>query len=411
MAGGFRLRRRHLLAALAGSALAGPAALAATRTTPTLAGDFDLAYRELASRYAYPDASRAALRIARDAWRPRAAKAKTPEELAVALAGLVAGLRDEHVTLDARGEHPQRRVPSETDIWATWREGAAYVEAVRVSGEADLAGLRPGHVVRNIQGVAIDRAVARFAGADRSPAARDWALRKLLAGPWAGTFRLDVTGEDGQRRLEIERRVPAPANTPPMAGRRIGEKRDLGYLRIRNALDDPGLVSDVDAALANVREMRALILDLRDLSGPGSHEVTRALLGRFIDREAPWQVRVDHRGAKAADAVAPRGPRLPMPIVALVDRWTAGEGEALAGGLAATAGARLIGTPMAGLRGELAEVKLPASGVMLRFPAQKVLMPDGTPREKLLPAIAVDLAAPSGGPGDPILYQALKALS
>jgi hypothetical protein len=35
---------------------------------------------------------------------------------------------------------------------------------------------------------------------------------------------------------------------------------------------------------------------------------------------------------------------------------------------------------------------------------------DGTPREALRPSVEVDLAAPSGGPGDPILYQALKLL-
>ena len=38
------------------------------------------------------------------------------------------------------------------------------------------------------------------------------------------------------------------------------------------------------------------------------------------------------------------------------------------------------------------------------------MLPDGTPRESLQPDIAVDLAAPKGGPGDPILYQALKLL-
>jgi hypothetical protein len=37
-----------------------------------------------------------------------------------------------------------------------------------------------------------------------------------------------------------------------------------------------------------------------------------------------------------------------------------------------------------------------------------LLAASGAPREALKPALAVDLAAPSGGPGDPILYQALK---
>lgn len=94
----------------------------------------------------------------------------------------------------------------------------------------------------------------------------------------------------------------------------------------------------------------------------------------------------------------------------LVDRWTAGEGEALAAGLQAVARARLVGTRTAGLRGELREVRLPHSGIVARFPAEKALSPDGRPRETLTPEVLVDLAAPRGGPGDPILYQALKLL-
>jgi carboxyl-terminal processing protease len=98
------------------------------------------------------------------------------------------------------------------------------------------------------------------------------------------------------------------------------------------------------------------------------------------------------------------------PVVVLVDRWTAGEGEALAAGLRAVAGARLVGTRMAGLRGELREVRLPASGIVLRHPAQKTFSVEGTPRESMRPDVLVDLAAPQGGPGDPILYQGLRLL-
>jgi carboxyl-terminal processing protease len=63
---------------------------------------------------------------------------------------------------------------------------------------------------------------------------------------------------------------------------------------------------------------------------------------------------------------------------------------------------------MAGLRGELREVELPASGLTVRFPGERAFTVDGRPREALPPSVPVNLAAPSGGPGDPILYQALK---
>jgi carboxyl-terminal processing protease len=121
-------------------------------------------------------------------------------------------------------------------------------------------------------------------------------------------------------------------------------------------------------------------------------------------------MRETRAGARSTDSVAPRSPAYRAPLVVLVDRWTAGEGEALAMGLAAAAKARLIGTSMAGLRGEAAESRLPHSGIVVRFPAQKTFHPDGTPRELWKPSVPVDLAAPQGGPGDPILYQALKLL-
>ena len=65
---------------------------------------------------------------------------------------------------------------------------------------------------------------------------------------------------------------------------------------------------------------------------------------------------------------------------------------------------------MAGLRGELRELRLAHSGILVRYPAQRTFHVDGTPRESVRPDVFVDLAAPQGGPGDPILYQALKLL-
>ena len=170
-----------------------------------------------------------------------------------------------------------------------------------------------------------------------------------------------------------------------------------------------------DAALQQLRLTRGLILDLRETHSGGSHEVARALLGRFVSAESPWIVRIP-RGAGAAaampaESVAPRGPfAYGGRLVVLVDRWTAAEGESLAVGLEAAARATLVGTPMAGLRGDARALRLPDSGIVLRFPAARVLHPNGTPRESVRPAVAVDIVSPSGGPGDPILYQALKLL-
>jgi hypothetical protein len=142
---------------------------------------------------------------------------------------------------------------------------------------------------------------------------------------------------------------------------------------------DPRLASQVDGALGYLNDVRALILDLRETQAGGRHDVAEALATRLA-------------------AAAPR-----TKLAVLVDPWTAGEGEALAGALQGSAGAALIGTRTAGLHADLKEARLPHSGIAVRFPVRR--------GEALRPDLKVDLAAPSGGPGDPILYQALKSLA
>ena len=405
------IARLALGLALALPLAAWPAPAPRAESAAAFVEDFDLAWRTLDARYAYLGTQRASWRRAREAWRPRARRARSAAELATALEGAIAQLHDDHVSLAPRAATAPRRVPADTDIWAAWHDGRARIEAVRIFGDADAAGLRPGHVVERIAGDTVEHAVRRLLGSPGADArARDWALRHALAGPREGALRIEVREGSRTRSLEIERRDAPSNNGAPLLARRMGDERDLGYVRIRHGLQGARLAERFDAALQDLRDTRALILDLRDVAGPGEREVTRAILGRFAATESPWQLRQASAGKRVADHVAPRGDAYRAPLVVLVDRWTAGEGEALAAGLVAVAQARLVGTPMAGLRGELAEVKLPRSGLVLRFPAEKVFHVDGTPRESLRPHVPVDLAAPQGGPGDPILYQALKLL-
>jgi len=377
--------------------------------------DFDALWVAIDQGYAYFGAAKPAWRRVREYWRPRAARARSRAELVAALEGALAQLRDDHVTLSERAPGSPRRVPSETDIWASWRDDVAVIEAVRTYGEADVAGLKPGHLVRNVGRVPAHFAVRELAGADATPAARDWALRHALAGPREGVLRIEVTEARALRAYDVERRADHAPNGPPLIGRRVGERRDLGYIRIKAPLSDAALAGQFAGAMSYLRGTRAMILDLRDATGPfddgaRARATTLAILRHFAARTAPWQERGSKPGERVTDTIAATPGAYTAALVVLVDRWTAGEGEALAAGLKAVAGARLVGTRTAGLRGELREVRLAHSGIAARYPAQRTFLVDGAPRESLRPDILVDLAAPQGGPGDPILYQALKLL-
>jgi carboxyl-terminal processing protease len=408
-----RNRRRFLRDALALVA-AGPGLARAAAEPPAGARDFDALWGAIDRDYAYLERGHD-WRGARERWRPRASQARTREALVAALEGALAELNDEHVTLGAHLPGSARPVPMATDLWAHWVGKDAVVAAVRAGSVADVAGAVPGMRVLAVQGAPVDQAVRKLLRRSRQadPRARDWALRRLLAGPWVGVLALDVSIGARARRLEIAREDAPPAGTPPLIARRIGEDRALAYLRVKDNLGQPGVVQHFDAALQQMRASRGLILDLRETQSGGSPEVAKALLGRFVTAESPWIVRVPRAaaGEMPAERVSPRGPfAYTGRTLVLVDRWTAGEAESLAVGLEAAARATLVGTPMAGLRGQARELRLPASGIVLRYPALRVFHANGTPREVVRPAVPVDIIAPSGGPGDPILYQALKLL-
>lgn len=406
-------RRRFLRQALAVLA-AGPALASATTAARRNTRDFDALWHAIDEAYAYLERGQD-WRSTATRWRPRAAAARSRDELLAALEGAIAELNDEHVTLDAHLPASPRPVPMATDLWAEWMGKEAVISAVRAGSVADVAGAVPGMRVRAIAGIPVEKAVRallrRSRQADRR--ARDWALRRLLAGPWSGTLTIDATNAGRALRLEIVREDHPPAGTAPLIARRVGENRDLGLVRLKDNLGNPGLVPHFDAGLQPLRSTRGLILDLRETQSGGSPEVARALLGRFVTADSPWILRTPRGVAKAgtAERVSPRGPfAYAGRIVVLVDHWTAGEGESLAVGLEAAAKATLVGTAMAGVRGDSRELRLPESGIVLRYPASRVFHPNGTPRETVRPALAVDIVNPSGGPGDPILYQALKLL-
>jgi carboxyl-terminal processing protease len=401
---------RGLSGCLLSAALAAGSVLAEPALSARQYGeDFDTFWRALDQGYAYFDHDRRGWNRVRETWRPRAAKAVTRAQFVAVLEGALVELRDDHVGLSESALESPRRVPADTDIWAGWKNGAAVVEAVRAYGDADVAGLRPGQVIVRIGGLPVERAVRNWlGGAVGTAAERDWGLRHALAGPRSGVLAIEVAEGRGTRQVNVEHSATQPGNGPPLVGRRMGVDRDLGYIRIKASLADPELPAQFDHALDRLAGTRALILDLRELSGPASSAAIEAIVARFAATPAPWQLREPRGGKRTADTVAPRAAPYRAPVAVLVDRWTAGAGEALAVGIAAVGNARLVGTSMAGLRGENSDVRLPHSGIVVRFPTQKTFHPDGTPREAVKPAIAVDLAAPQAGPGDPILYHALK---
>ena len=310
-------------------------------STAAYIDDFDAAWTFVRDRYAYFDQKNTDWDRVRAIYRPQAARATSRDAFLGVLEDVIEELYDHHAHLGTNTARSPRLVPSETDLWAEWRESRPILTSVRDGSHAEHAGLRPGMEVVSIHGSPVREVVRnRLPAALRAPdsVAHDWALRVALAGRHdAG---MQVTVRAGERTETVAFR-PGLTETP---GSRITAERlasDIGYVRIHDALGDYDTIAAWDAALASLRDTEGLILDLRNTPSGGNTTVARAILGRLVSQEHPYQrhelpAEERHHGVRRAwiELVLPRGPfTYDQPVVALVGRWTGSMGEGMAIGL------------------------------------------------------------------------------
>jgi carboxyl-terminal processing protease len=187
--------------------------------------------------------------------------------------------------------------------------------------------------------------------------------------------------------------VPPVLNESPKKLLQFKRLDDLAYIRFENSLGNQELIAHFDSTLSLLRDSKGLILDLRNTPGGGNTTVARAILGRFIDHDMPYQKHLlpqeeKEFGVKRSwlELASPRGHFVyRAPVVVLVDHWTSSMGEGLAIGLNAVIKAPLIGTEMAGLLGATTTFELPNTHIALSVPTEKLFHIDGTAREAFIP--------------------------
>jgi C-terminal processing protease CtpA/Prc len=422
--------QRSLRAIVAVAVLA-MAAVGSAAAPDDYAADVAGLWQIIADEYAYFDEKLVDWSSVAEVYRPdvEAAGADPARQLQV-IEAMLGELYDFHVTLNIFNDGSPAVIPQATDLWAEIVDGHAVITAVRPASPAAVAGVRLGDRVVSIDGIAVldavDRRLGRC-GVRGDPAAFDWALVAALAGR-----------SRGDRRISVRRGVDTLEVTLPPCPRRVVADRlvahrmlpgGIGLIRLNDSLGDNRTIAAFDAALAAVDDSVGLILDLRDTPSGGNTTVARAIMSRLVGaeaayqkHEAPWEERRFGVRRSWLELVAPRGPAAyAEPLVVLVDRWTASMGEGLAVGLDGLGRATLVGTRMAGLLGGTRAYTLPHSGIVCRFPSEKIFHVDGTPRAEWLPEVLIDLAEVQAGHDpapehrsvagyDPILAAGLRVL-
>ena len=408
---------RSVICAVCAATIA--AACLMAQTESDFQQDFDVALRRIGNTYAYFDTKATRWSELPSLYAADIRDVKTRDAFIALLERVVDELYDPHAQLTGNLAGSPRLVPSGTDLWAEWKDGRATITQVRDRSDAERAGLKPDSVVVAIDGVSSGDAVESRLGrsyAHSVAAARDWALRAVLAGRHNTPRLLHV------QELGVSRTVELPAADQFAGSGALLDASEIrpgiGYIRLNDSLGNNALVSDFDRALDQFQNTRGLIIDLRNTASGGNSAVARGILGRFVEREQAYQKHAlpseeRQTGIRRSwlELVSPRGSfRYSRPVAVLVDRWTGSMGEGLAIGFDATGRGKIVGTAMAGLVGATMNIALPRTGVGINVPAERLYHVNGTPREEFQPAVPVDVArAPPGV--DPFIDGALQALT
>lgn len=400
-------------------------------TQQQLQQDFDAFWQDIHDQYAYLDTTAADWDKVRQVYGRQLSGIQTRGQFSTLLRKALGELSDPHTGVNDGSSSVSSltrwySVPSGTDIWAEWHGDKAIITEVRAASGAEKSGLRAGLEVVAVNGVAVSNAVQQRLGQCQrrsDVAARNWALRSVLAGhldiPRVLELRdgasapYPVTLEDAGKFLDgLDKRPLLEAKVLPQNTQR---NTQIGYIWFNNSLGNNALIPQFDAALAHLRNTKGLILDLRGVPSGGNTTVARAIMSRFIVHDSFYQkhdIPQEERtyGVKRSwkEIVSPRGPFCyTAPVVVLVDHWTGSVGEAVAIGFDGMHRATVVGTRMAGLRGSVEDDVLLNTGIIVSFQVERLFHVNGVPREDFIPPV---LVAPSSTTQDVILEAGLKSL-
>ncbi|MDR7556218.1 MAG: S41 family peptidase [Armatimonadota bacterium] len=218
-------------------------------------------------------------------------------------------------------------------IFIDIRDGQLIVVQPIEGTPAHRAGLRPGDRIRAInnvstEGMALQEAVSRI----RGPAGTRVVLRIQRADR---SFDVEIT----RARIQIVSVQGAGVLDADLQKQLAAER--LGYVRILTFNDRTA--EEVAAEMTRLQQVgvRGVLLDLRS-NGGGLLEASLRVAERFVPEGRPLVHIVDRTGRKTTER-AGRGPKIQLPVVVLVNEFSASASEILAGALKDSAGATLVG--------------------------------------------------------------------
>jgi C-terminal processing protease CtpA/Prc len=300
-----------------------------------------------------------------------------------------------HIFLNVNTNSSPRTIPTGADLEVSCQGNRFVISGIREGYNSDLCGLKTGMVVTRFNQVPMEDAIMKFlpkSVTSYDTAMLDYAANLLLAGTHNTQREITVLVNKQEQTFRPDQ-IPNKTEEQPET---LIESRILadhtGYIKINNSLGNTDLIRAFDQALDSLLDSPSLILDLRETPSGGTTTIARAIMGRFTDRELPYQKHIYTSEEKETgirrstlELVSPRGKIYTGHLVVLVGYWTGSMGEGMAIGFDGMKKATIMGTKMAGLLGEIYSFETPESKIKFSFPCVQLQHINGQPREDFNP--------------------------
>ena len=304
----------------------------------------------------------------------------------------IASLADHHAITGSSFKNSWAIVPTFADLWIQRRGNQYVIDSVKPGSPSAAAGIRSGDRLIAISGRPTGAAVAGFwatLGLAVTDERAEYAARVLAAGRRDRSRDITIARGPENRRLQLQSLYDIQSNSPPVS---VGREGRATVIRINNSLGNQDTIGAFDAAMKTLRADVPILIDVSDTPSGGNSSVARAMMSWFVDKPTSYQLHqlpAEERETGIArqwiEQVLPRRGKhhSTLPVVR-VGRWTGSMGEGIAIGFAAL-GARVEGTRMAQLKGAVYDFTLPASGLVVKLPAERLYSVKGLPREDFVP--------------------------
>ena len=220
---------------------------------------------------------------------------------------------------------------------------------------------------------------------------REWIGNKILAGRYNEPRNLELKLSNGKIiELNLDS-LKIKKHNSLLSFKNVD---NIGIITINNSLGENVLITEFDKVLNSLLETKGLIIDLRNTVSGGNSYVARGIMGRFIDKNLPYQ---KHQTFDESwdnqplvkrswiEYVSPRESQYKNPVVILVGKWTGSMGEGLAIGFEGINRAEIVGTEMEQLAGAIFNFGFKYQKFGFQLSQEKLYHINGTPREKYFP--------------------------